>query len=122
HGLPRVVEIFEARNPKGAAKLAEVAGLVDVEQTDRGVKVTIVPDEKGDDGEELDEVSYALPRRTRLLVKKGDRIEQGDPLHEGSIAPAELLAQHAQTGKGSTPTELYLVSAVLRVYRDRKSG
>ena len=64
HGLPRVVEIFEARNPKGAAKLAEVAGLVDLEQTDRGVKVTIVPDEKGKDGEELDEVSYALPRRT----------------------------------------------------------
>src|SRR5881409_1872271 len=72
HGLPRVVEIFEARNPKGAAKLAEVSGLVDLEQTDRGVKVTIVPDEKGKDGEELDEVSYALPRRTRLLVKKGD--------------------------------------------------
>ena len=84
HGLPRVVEIFEARNPKGAAKLAEVAGLVDIEQTDRGVKVTIVPDEKGKDGEELDEVSYALPRRTRLLVTKGQHVEQGDPLHEGS--------------------------------------
>ena len=86
HGLPRVVEIFEARNPKGAAKLAEVAGLVDLEQTDRGVKVTIVPDEKGKDGEELDEVSYALPRRTRLLVTKGQHVELGDPLHEGSIA------------------------------------
>ena len=79
HGLPRVVEIFEARNPKGAAKLAEVAGLVDIEQTDRGVKVTIVPDEKGKDGEELAEVSYALPRRTRLLVKKGDHVEPGRP-------------------------------------------
>ena len=119
HGLPRVVEIFEARNPKGAAKLAEVAGLVDLEQTDRGVKVTIVPDEKGKDGEELDEVSYALPRRTRLLVTKGQHVEQGDPLHEGSIAPAELLAQHAETGKGSTPTELYLVAEVLRVYRSQ---
>jgi DNA-directed RNA polymerase subunit beta' len=119
HGLPRVVEIFEARNPKGAAKLAEVAGLVDLEQTDRGVKVTIVPDEKGKDGEELDEVSYALPRRTRLLVTKGQHVEQGDPLHEGSIAPAELLAQHAATGKGSTPTELYLVAEVLRVYRSQ---
>src|SRR5207247_1285733 len=106
HGLPRVVEIFEARNPKGAAKLAEVSGLVDLEQTDRGVKVTIVPDEKGKDGEELDEVSYALPRRTRLLVKKGDHVELGDPLHEGSIAPAELLELHAKAGKGSTPTEL----------------
>jgi DNA-directed RNA polymerase subunit beta' len=119
HGLPRVVEIFEARNPKGAAKLAEVAGLVDVEQTDRGVKVTVVPDEKGKDGEELDEVSYSLPRRTRMLVSKGDRVEPGDPLHEGSLAPTELLALHAQAGKGSTPTELYLVSEVLRVYRSQ---
>ena len=119
HGLPRVVEIFEARNPKGAAKLAEVAGLVDLEQTDRGVKVTIVPDEKGKDGEELDEVSYALPRRTRLLVTKGEHVELGDPLHEGSIAPAELLALHAKAGKGSTPTELYLVAEVLRVYRSQ---
>jgi DNA-directed RNA polymerase subunit beta' len=119
HGLPRVVEIFEARNPKGAAKLAEVAGLVDIEQTDRGVKVTIVPDEKDKDGEEVDEVSYALPRRTRLLVSKGDHVEPGDPLHDGSLAPAELLALHAQAGKGSTPTELYLVSEVLRVYRSQ---
>ena len=96
-----------------------MAGLVDLEQTDRGVKVTIVPDEKGKDGEELDEVSYALPRRTRLLVTKGQHVEQGDPLHEGSIAPAELLALHAQAGKGSTPTELYLVAEVLRVYRSQ---
>jgi DNA-directed RNA polymerase subunit beta' len=118
HGLPRVVEIFEARNPKGAAKLAEVAGLVDVEQTDRGVKVTIVPDEKGPEGEELDEVSYALPRRTRLLVKKGDHVEQGDPLHEGSIAPAELL-RRTRRREGPTPTELYLVAEVLRVYRSQ---
>ncbi len=45
HGLPRVVEIFEARNPKGAAKLAEVGGRVSLEENERGVKVTIVPDE-----------------------------------------------------------------------------
>jgi DNA-directed RNA polymerase subunit beta' len=119
HGLPRVVEIFEARNPKGAAKLAEVSGLVDIEQTDRGVKVVIVPDEKGKDGEEVEPVSYSLPRRSRLLVTKGQHVEPGDPLHEGSLAPAELLAAHAQAGKGSTPTELYLVSEVLRVYRSQ---
>src|SRR4029077_10038869 len=44
HGLPRVVEIFEARNPKGAARLAEVTGTVAIEQTDRGPKVLIHPD------------------------------------------------------------------------------
>ena len=43
HGLPRVVEIFEARNPKGAATLAEVGGKVEIEDTDRGPKVTIIP-------------------------------------------------------------------------------
>jgi len=119
HGLPRVVEIFEARNPKGAGKLAEVAGLIDIEQTERGVKVTIVPTAKGADGEELEPVSYALPRRTRLLVTKGQEVELGDPLHEGSLAPAELLALHALAGKGSTPTELYLVAEVLRVYKSQ---
>jgi DNA-directed RNA polymerase subunit beta' len=119
HGLPRVVEIFEARNPKGAAKLAEVAGLVDIEQTERGPKVTILPDGTDADGEPLEEVSYQLPRRTRLLVTKGQHVEPGDPLHEGSRAPAELLALHAQAGKGSTPTELYLVSEVRRVYKSQ---
>jgi DNA-directed RNA polymerase subunit beta' len=81
--------------------------------------VTVVPDEKGKDGEELDEVSYSLPRRTRLLVAKGQRVEPGDPLHEGSRAPAELLALHAKAGKGSTPTELYLVAEVQRVYKSQ---
>src|SRR5947207_14408782 len=71
HGLPRVVEIFEARNPKGAATLATVGGRVDIEDTDRGPKVAIFPEGVDEDGEPLAEVSYQLPRRTRLLVKKG---------------------------------------------------
>ena len=119
HGLPRVVEIFEARNPKGAAKLAEVGGRIEVEQTERGQKVSIVPDGTGPDGEPLEPISYALPRRSRLLVSKGQEVEPGDPLHEGSRSPAELLALHAQAGKGSTPTELYLVSEVQRVYKSQ---
>ena len=120
HGLPRVVEIFEARNPKGAAKLAEVAGLVDIEQTDRGVKVTIVPDEKGKDGEELDEVSYALPRRTRLLVTKGQHVEPGDPLHEGSRragrAARRCTRRPARARRRPSCTSS---SEVLRVYRSQ---
>ena len=51
HGLPRVVEIFEARNPKGAATLVEVGGRIEIEQTERGPKVTVVPTELGPDGE-----------------------------------------------------------------------
>ena len=107
HGLPRVVEIFEARNPKGAAVLAEITGRVTVEETERGPKITITPDDS-----EAEEKEYTLPRRTRLLVKKGDIVAPGDPLNEGSIAPAELLA-HSQ---GSTETELYLVGEVQKVY------
>ena len=91
HGLPRVVEIFEARNPKGAAKLAEVGGKVELEDTDRGPKITILPDEVDENGEPLEPASYPLPRRTRMLVENGQMVEPGDPLHEGSINPADLL-------------------------------
>ncbi len=108
HGLPRVVEIFEARSPKGAAKLAEVGGRIEIEQGDRGPKVLV----HTPDGEEP--TSYQLPRRTRLLVAEGQEIESGDALHEGSRTPADLLRL-----KGSTATELYLVNEVQRVYKSQ---
>src|SRR6266508_273783 len=107
HGLPRVVEIFEARNPKGAAVLAEIGGRVVVEDTERGPRVTIVPDD--DEPRE-----YQLPRRTRLRVADGEVVEAGDPLHEGAINPAELLEL-----KGYTDTELYLVGEVQKVYKSQ---
>jgi DNA-directed RNA polymerase subunit beta' len=119
HGLPRVVEIFEARNPKGAAQLAEVGGRIDVEQTERGPKVTVFPEGVDEEGEPLPEREYQLPRRTRLLVTKGEVVESGDPLQEGSISPAELLELHTRAEKGSTPTELYLVGEVQRVYKSQ---
>ncbi|MGE5691184.1 MAG: DNA-directed RNA polymerase subunit beta', partial [Pseudomonadota bacterium] len=119
HGLPRVVEIFEARNPKGAATLAQVGGRIDIEETERGPKVTIFPEGVDENGEPLPEKEYQLPRRTRLLVTKGEVIEAGTPLHEGSLNPAELLELHAQAGKGSTPTELYLLGEVQKVYKSQ---
>jgi DNA-directed RNA polymerase subunit beta' len=114
HGLPRVVEIFEARNPKGAAKLVEVGGRVELEDTERGPKVTIHTDEVDENGEPLEPVAYQLPRRTRVLVTDGQIVEAGDALHEGSLNPADLLRL-----KGSTPTELYLVSEVQKVYKSQ---
>jgi DNA-directed RNA polymerase subunit beta' len=114
HGLPRVVEIFEARNPKGAATLCEVGGRVEIEQSERGLKVTVTPAELDPDGELAEAVEYQLPRRTRLLVTNGQVIEPGDPLNEGSRNPAELLML-----KGSTPTELYLVAEVQKVYKSQ---
>jgi DNA-directed RNA polymerase subunit beta' len=114
HGLPRVVEIFEARNPKGAARLAEIGGKVHVEETERGPKVTIEPMVGDEEPKE-----YQLPRRTRLLVKTGDDIQAGDPLHEGSLNPTDLLDLHSRASRGSTPTELYLVREVQKVYKSQ---
>ena len=114
HGLPRVVEIFEARNPKGAAKLAETGGKVELEDTERGPKITIHTDEVDENGEPVEPASFQLPRRTRILVENGQMVEPGDALHEGSINPADLLSL-----KGSTATELYLVAEVQKVYKSQ---
>jgi DNA-directed RNA polymerase subunit beta' len=111
HGLPRVVEIFEARNPKGAATLAEVSGKVELEDTDRGPKVTIHPADAKEDEEQK---PTQLPRRTRLFVTNGQDVEAGDALHEGSLNPADLLRL-----KGYTSTELYLVGEVQKVYKSQ---
>ncbi|MEK6251989.1 MAG: DNA-directed RNA polymerase subunit beta', partial [Actinomycetota bacterium] len=104
-GLPRVVELFEARKPKGLAQMAEVAGKVAVEETDKAIKVTIT-DEKGE------EHAHSFPARMRLFVEPGEKVEPGQQLNEGSLYPAELLAI-----RGRTDTELYLVGEVQRVYR-----
>jgi DNA-directed RNA polymerase subunit beta' len=111
HGLPRVVEIFEARNPKGAATLAEVSGKVEIEDTERGPKVTIHPFDAKNDEEPK---AIQLPRRTRLFVTNGQDVEAGDALHEGSLNPSDLLRL-----KGYTATELYLVGEVQKVYKSQ---
>jgi len=104
-GLPRVVELFEARKPKGLAQMATVAGKVTVEESPKAIKV-IVTDAKGEDE------SYTFPPRTRLNVEHGARIEAGTQLNEGSLYPAELLAI-----SGRTETELYLLGEVQKVYK-----
>jgi DNA-directed RNA polymerase subunit beta' len=112
HGLPRVTEIFEARNPKGAATLAEEGGRVHIEDTDRGPRLTIVTE--GGSPEDEEAKAIQLPRRTRLLARHGDDVEPGDPLHEGSLNPSDLLRL-----KGYTATELYLVGEVQKVYKSQ---
>jgi DNA-directed RNA polymerase subunit beta' len=107
HGLPRVVELFEARRPKGLAKIAEQDGVVSLEETDKALTVVITDDA----GEEH---RHAFPRRTRLHVTGGERIEAGRQLNEGSLYPHELLAI-----RGRTETEQYLVKEVQEVYKSQ---
>ncbi|MDO8214130.1 DNA-directed RNA polymerase subunit beta' [Conexibacter sp. CPCC 206217] len=107
HGLPRVVELFEARKPKGLAKIAEVGGVADIEETDKALTVVIT-----DDGG--DEHRHTFPRRTRLHVERGEKVEPGKQLNEGSLYPHELLAI-----RGRTETELYLVKEVQEVYKSQ---
>ena len=107
HGLPRVVELFEARKPKGVARLAEVSGRAAIEDTERGVKVVIHP-------EEGTPKEYPNLRRGHLLIEEGDWVEEGTALTPGSLYPADLL-RHA----GPTATERYLVNEVQEVYRSQ---
>ncbi|MGH2799652.1 MAG: DNA-directed RNA polymerase subunit beta', partial [Thermoleophilaceae bacterium] len=113
HGLPRVVELFEARKPKGLAELATVEGTVHVEDTEKGLKV-IVTDASGE------EHAYSFPRRTRLLVEQAQRVTPGDQLNEGSIYPHDILAYAgADELERRTKTEQYLVIEVQKVYKSQ---
>ncbi|MFA9563704.1 MAG: DNA-directed RNA polymerase subunit beta' [Acidimicrobiales bacterium] len=107
-GLPRVVELFEARSPKGKATLARVTGVVRIgEDEGKGRSVTVV----GDDGTED---NYLIPAQARLEVADGDTIKAGDALVEGPRDPKELLEI-----RGVRETQRYLVEEVQRVYRDQ---
>ncbi|MGH2979288.1 MAG: DNA-directed RNA polymerase subunit beta', partial [Solirubrobacterales bacterium] len=107
HGLPRVVELFEARKPKGVAEIARESGKVAIERDDKSQKVIIL-DSKGE------EHAYTLPRRTHLTVTEGQAIEAGEQLNEGSLYPAELLEV-----RGRDETERYLVAEVQQVYKSQ---
>jgi DNA-directed RNA polymerase subunit beta' len=107
HGLPRVVELFEARKPKGLAKIAEVDGTVSVEDSEKALTV-VLTDDAGD------EHRHTFPRRTRLFVEEGQRVQAGTQLNEGSLYPHELLAI-----RGRTATEMYIVREVQEVYKSQ---
>ncbi len=107
-GLPRVVELFEARTPKGKATLARTSGVVRVGEDDgRGREVLVV----ADDGEED---AYTIPSGARLEVTDGQEVKAGDALVEGARDPKELLEI-----KGVRATQEYLVNEVQKVYRDQ---
>jgi DNA-directed RNA polymerase subunit beta' len=107
-GLPRVVELFEARSPKGKATLARVSGVVRIgDDEGRGRTITVVADDGTED-------SYVVPGPSRLEVTDGQEVTAGDALVEGPRDPKELLEI-----KGVRETQMYLVDQVQRVYRDQ---
>ena len=110
HGLPRVVELFEARNPKGAAVLVAGRGRGRRARTPSAApRSRSPPTRRNGDEEGPAEELYQLPRRTIVLVRTGDRVERGQPLMEGPLNPAELLLLRLDD---PTVTELYIVGEV----------
>ena len=107
HGLPRVVELFEARTPKGAAVLAHTSGIVHIEELDNHRKVIVADDDGG--RHEID-----LTLKQRLEVSEGASVEAGDVLVNGPKDPKELLDI-----KGMREVQQYLVDEVQKVYRDQ---
>jgi DNA-directed RNA polymerase subunit beta' len=123
HGLPRVVELFEARKPKGVAPISEVAGRVSVEETEKTAKFVVTPD----DGAEP--IEYPLSRRMlgwrwyetasersrgQWRVEEGQHVEVGQQLHAGAIDPHEVLRI-----LGPRAVQLHLVGEVQEVYRSQ---
>ncbi len=109
HGLPRVQELFEARVPKGKAPISDVAGRVRIEDTDKSLKITVVPDDGSD------EVVYdKISRRSRLRVEEGSHVEVGEQLTEGAVDPHEVLRV-----MGPREVQLHLVREVQEVYRSQ---
>ena len=109
-GLPRVVELFEARTPKGAARLARATGVLRLgEDEGKGIPVSVI-DEQGEEHE----IVLPLGARTRADVVDGMDVKAGDPITDGPFDPKELMEI-----KGIRETQVYLVEEVQKVYRDQ---
>jgi DNA-directed RNA polymerase subunit beta' len=107
-GLPRIVELFEARRPKDAAVITEIDGVVSHGPIVKGMRKIIVT---GDDGETRE---YLIPRHTHVNVQEGERVRAGDPLIDGPINPHDVLAI-----LGEKELQRYLVDKIQEVYRSQ---
>ncbi len=106
-GLPRVEELFEARKPKREATLAEISGIISIQETKKKRELVITSDEDANDTKR-----YQITYGSRLKVQEGDHVEAGDELIEGSINPHDLLRI-----LGVKAVQEYLLKEVLSVYR-----
>ena len=105
-GLPRVEELFEARNPKGVATITEIGGKVTITDNKKRKEVTVT----GTDNSKTYVVSFG----SKLRVKQDDIVEAGDQLTEGSVNPNELLLI-----KGPEGVYRYIIAEVQKVYRNQ---
>jgi DNA-directed RNA polymerase subunit beta' len=107
-GLPRVVELFESRTPRGSARLARATGVVRIgEDEGKGIPITII-DDKGE------EHLITLPTGSRPIVTDGQNIDAGQPVTDGPFDPKEIMEI-----LGIRATQQYLVEEVQKVYRDQ---
>ena len=111
HGLPRVVELFEARTPKGAATLAESTGVIRLAENEKGERLVLVV---ADDGTEEEHI---VSRRAQLAVREGQEVSAGERLvgeEQTPLDPKKLLEV-----KGIRETQQYLSEEVQKVYREQ---
>ncbi len=109
-GLPRVIELFEARKPKTSAAVADRDGVVRIEEDEERYLVRI----EADDDQYSSKTAMKISKGLRMIVKDGDRVEAGQPLTRGAINPHDLLLY-----KDTDAAQRYLVEEVQRVYRSQ---
>jgi DNA-directed RNA polymerase subunit beta' len=105
-GLPRVVELFEARKPRETAIMSEIDGAIKLGPIAKGKRKIIVV---GDDGEERE---YDIPRGTHINVQEGDRVRAGEALMDGPLNPHDILRV-----LGMNRLQEYLTNEIQEVYR-----
>ncbi|MBK9289741.1 MAG: DNA-directed RNA polymerase subunit beta' [Flavobacteriales bacterium] len=105
-GLPRVTELFEARNPSNPAVVSEIDGIISYGKIKRGNREIIVESRTGE------HKYYLVPLSKHILVQENDFIKAGAPLSDGSVAPGDILDI-----QGPTKVQEYLVNEVQEVYR-----
>jgi len=105
-GLPRVTELFEARNPSNPAVVAEIDGEVNFGKIKRGNREISITSKTGE------MKKYLVPLSKQILVQESDYVRAGIPLSDGAITPSDILAI-----KGPTAVQEYIVNEVQDVYR-----
>ncbi len=105
-GLPRVTELFEARNPSNPAVVSEIDGVVAFGKVKRGNREIIITSKAGD------KKKYLVSLSKQILVQENDHVRAGTPLSDGAITPSDILAI-----QGPTYVQEYIVNEVQEVYR-----